>query len=323
MPETLRLSTATPTGEPHPDEPLLENSPRRRLGVPIALFLLTCLSTFWVGVSHWQPLIGLSEGYDGIDTRRMILANWPQGLLYMASVLAILLTHELGHFVAAVLYRIRATVPIFLPFPINPIGTLGAVIAMRGETADRRQIFDIGIAGPLAGLVIALPLCIIGVAQLDPHLPAAGGMAFECPLVMRWLIQATAEVPADMVDHIWLSQMNPFLAAAWVGLVVTGLNMMPVGQLDGGHISYALFGRRAHWLAEGVIVLAIALMVYRGLPHLAVMVLLMLVVGTQHPATSDDTVPLGPARTGLGLASLAIPVLCFPPNVFVLADLGL
>jgi membrane-associated protease RseP (regulator of RpoE activity) len=233
-------------------------------------------------------------------------------------VLAILLIHEMGHFVATLIYRIPATVPIFLPFPFNPIGTLGAVIGMAGMHADRRQIFDIGIAGPLAGLVVALPLAWLGIERLDLMQPPGGQLAFECPLFFKWML-LWLQVPGyeQAIDKgVWLSQLNPWFAAAWVGFVVTGLNMIPIGQLDGGHITHALFGERAHTVAKGIIVLAIAFMVYRGIPHLLIMVLLLLVIGTEHPPTRDDSVRLGPFRMALGLASLTIPLLCFPPNIF-------
>ena len=302
---------------------------KRRKLIPLLLFLLTCLSTFWVGISDWQPLYELSNlaavapgwsGYqwDFMPLRQLILRNWEQGLIYMACVLAILLVHEMGHFVATLIYRIPATVPIFLPFPFNPIGTLGAVIGMAGMQADRRQIFDIGIAGPLAGLVVAVPMAWIGLQQLDLSVVPAGQLAFECPLLFKWMLVGM-QVPGyeqAIENGVWLSQLNPYFAAAWVGFVVTGLNMVPIGQLDGGHITHCLFGKHAHVVAKSIIVLAIAFMVFRGIPHLAIMVILLLVMGPQHPPTRDDSVPLGPVRFGLGLLSLTIPILCFPPNIF-------
>lgn len=305
------------------------NRVRRRKLVPAILFLLTCLSTFWVGITDWQPLFELQNlfvtgpGLLGVDLdfmvlRRLVVRNWDQGLIYMACVLAILMVHEMGHFIATIIYRIPATVPIFLPFPFNPIGTLGAVIGMAGMQADRRQIFDIGIAGPLAGLVVAVPLAYIGILQLDLTQPPGGQLAFECPLVFKGML-VWLQVPGyeqAISKGVWLSQLNPYFAAAWVGFVVTGLNMIPIGQLDGGHITHALFGNKAHTVAKAIIVLAIAFMVYRGIPHLAIMVLLLLVIGTEHPPTRDDSVPLGPFRMLLGVLSLAIPVLCFPPNIF-------
>ena len=305
--------------------------PGRRTRTPRVLFVLTCLSTFWVGVTNWQPILELERLFGGSEAagmvdwllaRQLLLRNWTQGLVYMGAVMAILLTHEMGHFIATRIYRVPATVPIFLPFPFNPIGTLGAVIGMEGMRADRRQIFDIGIAGPIAGLVLAVPLAVYGITQLDLTQPATGQMAFECPLAFRWIMH-WVQVPGLEASggRVWLGQINPWFAAAWVGFVVTGLNMMPVGQLDGGHVTHCLFGKYAHWFAEVIVVLAIAFMVWRGIPHLAVMVLLLIVMGTRHPPTRDDTVPLGSFRYGLGLVSLAIPLFCFPPNIIFVAGM--
>lgn len=291
--------------------------PRKKL-VPFILFLLTCLSTFWVGITDWQPIQSLNIAWNQGDAtylRQLVLTHWQQGLLYMGSVLAILLLHELGHFVATLIYRIEASMPIFLPFPFNPIGTLGAVIGMQGMTANRRQIFDIGIAGPLAGLVVAVPIAWLGVQQLDLSAPPQGGLGFNCPLALDWMIRFSG-VEGYHGQPIWINQLNPFFSAAWVGFLVTGLNMIPVGQLDGGHITYTLFGRRAHWLAEAIVVGAIATMVYLQNFILIVMVLLLLLVGTRHPPTRDDSVPLGGFRWCLGLLSLTIPFLCFPPMIF-------
>ncbi len=270
-----------------------ESPPKRRKLIPFILFLLTCLSTFWVGITAWQPLpalqVAASQG-DTIYLRQLAIAHWSDGLIYMTCVLAILLCHELGHFVMTIIYRVPATVPIFLPFPFNPIGTLGAVIGMKGIAGNRKQIFDIGIAGPLAGLVVAVPIALIGVAQLDVGQP------------------------------IWLNQLNPYFAAAWVGFFVTGLNMIPVGQLDGGHITYTLFGRYARFLAQAILVAAIAAMVYFRSYVLIVMVALLLVIGTGHPPTRDEVSPMGWTRCVLGFISLVIPILCFPPMVFEFVD---
>lgn len=233
----------------------------------------------------------------------------------MSCVLLILLLHEFGHFLTTIYYRVPATVPIFLPFPLNPIGTLGAVIGMEGTLANRKQIFDIGIAGPLAGLVAAIPLAYIGVTQLDLTTPPRGGIGFRLPLLMQWMVSYVGVEGYQATDPVvWINQLNPFFAAAWVGLIITGLNMMPVGQLDGGHITYTLFGGKiAKFIAELTIVLAIAFMVYHHQYILIVMVLLILVIGTAHPPTSDDTVKIGSARWAVGVVSLLIPVLCFPP----------
>ncbi|MEZ6093680.1 MAG: site-2 protease family protein [Pirellulaceae bacterium] len=294
---------------------------RRKYRLPIILFVLTCASTFWVGVTGWRPIdtltIAANQG-SLLPVRVSILENWQQGLIYMACVLAILVLHELGHFIATILYRIPATAPIFIPFPFNPIGTLGAVIGMQGADADRKQIFDIGIAGPLAGLVVAVPIAIFGVGQLDLSAAGQGGLGFKMPLFLDWLIQSFG-VEGYANQTIWINQLNPYLAAAWVGFLVTGLNMMPVGQLDGGHVMYTLFRNKAHFVAEAVIVFAIAWMVYYQHFVLIVMVSLLLIIGTQHPPTRDDSVSIGWFRWGLGLASLSIPFLFFPPMIFEIA----
>lgn len=293
---------------------------RRRYRLPVVLFLLTCLSTFWVGVTGWQPIEVLMDAAAAgnlMNVRELVLANWPRGLIYSASLLGILLLHELGHFVATVVYRIYATVPFFLPFPISSFGTLGAVIAMDGMAANRRQIFDIGIAGPLAGLLVAIPMALIGAQQLDLSVPAYGAIGLKMPLMLDWLI-CWYGVEGYENQTVWLTQLNPYFAAAWVGFVITGLNMMPVGQLDGGHITYTLFGKGAHALAKIVVVLAIAFMVYHRHYVFVLMVALLLLAGTEHPPTQDDTVKLGWFRVALGWSSLTIPIFCFPPMVFQL-----
>lgn len=322
---------ADPQHRPEPDAALgraiaahgeparaVRGTPWRRWRWPILLFLLTCLSTFWVGAVNWQPLRAVTHGSltAGLELRRLVLENSGQGWTYMLWVVGILLLHEMGHYIATWVYRVPASPPFFLPFPFNPIGTLGAVIAMQGVAANRRQIFDIGLAGPIAGLLLAFPAALIGVANLDLSPVATGELGLHCPLVMKWLI-AWWQVPGYEGGAIWLSQLNPWFAAAWVGMLITGLNMMPVGQLDGGHVTFGLFGAvAANRIAQIVVVLAVAGMVFWQTYTLMVMMLLLLFVGTGHPPTDDDTVPMGPIRWALGLVSLVIPVLCFPPLVF-------
>jgi membrane-associated protease RseP (regulator of RpoE activity) len=191
---------------------------------------------------------------------------------------------------------------------------------MQGTAANRRQIFDIGIAGPLAGLIVAIPMTYLGVTYLDLSTPPQGGLGFRLPLLIQWLAELVG-VEGYQSDNpiVWNNQLNPFFAAAWVGLLITGLNMMPVGQLDGGHIAYTLFGPASYRIAEATIVFAIALMVYFGHYVLIVMVTLIFLMGTRHPPTADDRVPIGYVRWWLGLFSLMIPVFCFPPLIFKIA----
>ena len=290
---------------------------KRRYKIPILLFLATCLSTFWVGIAEWQPIqqltVASSEG-SLMRIRILLLENWEQGLIYAFAVLLILFSHEMGHFIATLIYKVPASAPIFLPFPINPLGTLGAVIAMQGNAADRKQIFDIGLAGPLAGLIPCIPIAFLGVSQLDLSAPPQTGFGMHMPVFLDWLIR-WYEIP-NYDGMVWLNQLNPWFCAAWVGCLITGLNMMPVGQLDGGHVTYTLFGKAAHWIAQATIVFAVAYMVYHQHYILIVMVILVLLIGTNHPPTTNDKVPLGPVRWVLGLASLSIPFLFFPPQIF-------
>lgn len=299
----------------YPDPP----KHQRRIVLPIVLFLLTCVSTFVVGACQWNP-DGAANPFLGtislIPVRTSILANWDQGLVYMAAVLTILLLHEFGHFFMTLIYRIPASFPFFLPMPIGPVGTMGAVIAMQGNAADRKEIFDIGIAGPLAGLVAAVPITWYGMTELDLTTHGQGWVALRLPLLMQWFAEYI-QVPGYTADSVVaLSQLNPLFAAGWFGFLITGLNMMPIGQLDGGHITYTLFGKSAHSIARMTLVLAIAFMTYHNTFTFALMIVLLLLMGTDHPPTRDDSVKLGPFRWVLGIVSLVIPVLCFPPLVF-------
>jgi hypothetical protein len=296
---------------------------RRRVLVPLVLFLLTCASTFFVGATHWMP-----ERFFGFFSpnlfvqaaaRLTILEHWRDGLIYMGCVLAILLTHEMGHFVMTVIYRVRSTLPLFIPLPISAIGTMGAVIAMEGSKADRKQIFDIGLAGPLAGLVVAIPIVWIGILRLDLS-ASPDGFEFGLPLAVQWLMQYLRPDIYQPDMGIGVNQLNPYFMAGWVGLLVTGLNMMPVSQLDGGHVTYALFGRKAHWLARFFMLVVFMYMgamlwIYQMPPAWILMAFLVLLIGTDHPPTRDDSVRLGWFRVVLGLLSLLIPVFCFAPNL--------
>ncbi len=313
------LADVSPNTTPQPALP-----PRgRRIVLPSVLFLLTCLSTFVAGACMWWPAPFLLPGQvfgDGqLDSpmRRVLQVNWNDGLVYMVCVLGILFTHEMGHFIATIRYKIPASLPFFLPLPIAPFGTMGAVIGMDGRRANRKEIFDIGIAGPLAGLVVAVPVLWIGINSMDMTGPAHGMFQVEPPLIAKWMLAARQPEGYVQGDMIWQSQLNPFLMAGWFGMIITGVNMMPVSQLDGGHVIYTLFGKRSRWIARGFIVLTIAAMVMNWVNRgVILMVILIMLIGIHHPPTSDDSVRLGPFRTVLGYASLSIPFLCFAPRLF-------
>lgn len=276
------------------------SSSQRRM-LPIVLFLLTCASTYYTGCI-WSGG-ALDFGFTASDV-------WRNGLAYMAAVMAILTAHEMGHFLQARRHGVPASWPYFIPMPMSPVGTMGAVIGMQGSQADRRQLFDIGISGPLAGLVVAVPLAWYGIriAEVDPS-PPVDGLELLDPLLFQWLIEHLRPELGPNPVFRW----NPYYMAAWVGMLITGLNMMPVSQLDGGHVAYSLFGSWAHRLARLVIVGAMVGVGLSGEYGWSVMIALVLYLGVDHPPTLDDRVPLGIVRSAIGYASLAIPILCLAP----------
>lgn len=270
--------------------------------LPLVLFLLTCLSTFLTGGSFSE-----SQG----DYQFQHYFVWRDGLAYMLAVMSILVAHEMGHYLQALRHGVPASLPFFIPMPLSPIGTMGAVIGM-GAQSDRKQLFDIGLTGPLAGLVVAVPVAWYGVMTAVPHTgPIGDGMVAADPLFFQWLIaRLRPELSPDTV-FAW----NPYYMAAWVGLLITGLNMLPVSQLDGGHVAYALFGRRAHLLARAVVAAALFYAVVENQYNWLVMLAVVFFIGIDHPPTSNDAVELGWPRRLLGYASLTIPIFCLAPSL--------
>lgn len=288
----------------------LRSPRRRRVLVPLLSFVATCASTFAAGATNWSP----DRLFDGGPHAGFLLADdWERGLKYMAAVIGILLTHEMGHFLQAVRYHIHSSLPFFIPVPVAFTGTMGAVIGMEGSRADRKQLFDIGISGPLAGLVVAIPIIIYGILHAAPinAVQSADSVIdrLNDPLIFqlltRWL---RPELPSGTILH-----KDALLMAGWVGMLITGLNMMPVSQLDGGHVIYGLFGKRAHLVARAFVCACVALMLIYENYNWVVMFVVVLMIGVDHPPTRDDTVRLGPVRTVLGWLSLSIPIFCFTP----------
>ncbi|MEI7781974.1 MAG: site-2 protease family protein, partial [Planctomycetota bacterium] len=277
-----------------------------RIRLQALLFVLTCCTTFAAGVAGWQPLL---LGVDD-EVSLQIAAHWQRGLAYMAAVMAVLGAHEAGHFIAARLHRIPATLPFFIPVPVLLTGTLGAVIGMEGSRANRRQLFDIAIAGPLAGLVVALPLLSIGLLTGE----AARQSPFAMPPLASGILRL---IRPDIAPGATIAP-NALFMAGWVGLLVTGLNMIPISQLDGGHVSYAVFGRRAHWIARGVLIASITAIVLLGRTNWIAMVVIVTLLGTDHPPIRNDGRPLGLARTAMGLLSFLIPIVTFMPEPLLL-----
>ncbi|MER3427722.1 MAG: hypothetical protein C4334_06425 [Pyrinomonas sp.] len=240
-----------------------------------------------------------------------------QGAMFAGSLLAILTAHEAGHYFACRLYRVQASLPYFIPAPpLFLAGTFGAFIRIRSSIPSRRALFDIAVAGPLAGFAVALPIAVAGVAVAQPaplrDFEPGTMITLNDPLLMRafghWL-------GVDLAH----TQANPLYFAAWIGLLVTSLNLLPVGQLDGGHIVYALFGRRTHALFGkmaffAVLLLALLGWAWHGTPSgLVYALLLLIILRLPHPPVTYEDDSLGSTRTLLAWVTLIVFILCFLP----------
>lgn len=240
-----------------------------------------------------------------------------EGAVFALALLSILLAHEAGHYVACRLHGVDATLPFFIPMPPPFLaGTLGAFIKIRSPIPSRRALFDIGVAGPLAGFVALVPVAAAGLLISTPQvLPpdAAGLVRFNDPLFMRLLASLLG------VHDLANIAPNPFYFAAWIGLLVTSLNLMPVGQLDGGHAVYALFGARAHALVGRVAFLFVLVLaplgwLLHGAPSGVVYALLLFVMlRLRHPQAEDEHDTLGRARAAVALVTLLVFLLSFLP----------
>jgi membrane-associated protease RseP (regulator of RpoE activity) len=234
------------------------------------------------------------------------------GLMYSFAVMLILLCHEMGHFLQAVRYGVKTSLPYFIPVPFSPIGTMGAVIAMEPRRGNAKEIFDIGITGPLAGLVPTVVFLVIGLysSQSSPLPTDNGAIVFGAPLLVK-LIYAWMHGPIATGYYI---HYHPIAFAGWVGLLITSVNLMPIGQLDGGHILYGMFRKKAHVISTVLLVAAIFASIYFWLTTWWLMLSLVTFMGPRHPPTADDSVPLGKWRYVLGFATLAFIILGFTPE---------
>jgi len=294
-------------------------SNRRIYRLALLLAVATVLSTFLAGLGAWVPADFVAHSYrlgTYLPVRQAILANWADGLQFSLGLMAILAAHELGHYVMTLIYRVPSTPPLFIPFPyISPFGTMGAVIMMQSGTADRKQIFDIGLAGPLAGLLVAIPIIAYGL--LNPHpvtYSPIESLRMGQPLLIQWMAAVITPETAQQYVVVSNNQATPLLMAGWVGLLVTGINMMPLGQLDGGHVIFGLVGAHSIYIARGALLAALAFMIYMQVVVFGLMLVLVLLMGLRHPPSSDDTRSLGFARQVLGWLSLSLPILCVPAN---------
>jgi len=252
--------------------------------VQIILFILTCASTYFVGGPH-----------------------------YSLSIIAILLAHEMGHYFMSKKYNVAATLPYFIPFPLSPFGTFGAIIRMKGIIMDKRALFDIGAAGPIAGFIIAMPFIVIGIQLSTVQMRTSDLSLLQLgdPLLFKVLQRVLiGEIPSgyDLVLH-------PIGYAGWVGLFVTALNLLPVGQLDGGHIIFAIFGRKSRWIFIGtIILLGFFAILYN--PGWIALVIILVIFGMRHPPPLDMEIEIGWKRKWMAILLLAIFIASFTPTPF-------
>ncbi|MBN2495666.1 MAG: site-2 protease family protein [Deltaproteobacteria bacterium] len=310
----------------HPQADL--QAPPHKLWLHAALFFTTCATTFYAGTFSGGKYFSIGDG-----------------LMFMAAIMGILLVHEMGHFTAARLHRVDASLPYFIPLPLPPIGTLGAVIRMRRPPDTRAAVLDIGAAGPLAGLIVAVPVCYAGLvlSEVQPISNLPQGAIMEGHSLLYGALKFLAHPGMGAGEDVFL---HPIAWAGWIGLLVTSLNLLPAGQLDGGHVVYAMVGGRRHervaaWvrlvvLAMGVLGLACAVLgalesmaaplaaagltglVSRGsgMAPWLVWALLLHFVGRAHPPVEDESAALGRPRSAVGWISLAVLVLTLTPVIW-------
>jgi membrane-associated protease RseP (regulator of RpoE activity) len=279
----------------------------RRWWIHLLLLLATSVTTTVFGFALWQSFVA-GEPVDAdwiLHAYQEFFHGSPQilrGMSFSLPLLAILLAHEIGHNVAAFRSNIDASLPYFLPFP-SLFGTLGAFIRIRSPIYSRKSLFDVGFSGPIAGFAFLLPFLFAGLAlshtQTIGH--AQGTFAFGTPLLLRWVEHFRFPgVPPSSIS------LHPLAMAAWVGLFSTAINLLPIGQLDGGHILYAAFGERGHRVVSNILIalLGVAGFFYAGWWLWAC----LLFIGRRHPLIYDST-PLGRNRLSLAFTALLLFIL--------------
>ena len=288
--------------------PAADTAPPGGLRLNVVLFILTLISTVIAGY-----IVAGSFPYVTFDPMRQ---PWRllDGLPFAITLLGILGTHEFGHYFAARHHGAAVSLPYFIPAPppLFPFGTLGAVIRMRSPVRDRNALLDIAVAGPLAGLVVALPALWLGLSwsKVAPVPVGGGTVEFGDSLLMHAMVRTVFGSLPPGTDVF----VHPVALAGWVGLFVTALNLFPVGQLDGGRIAYALFRGYHRTVSIATVVALVAMGLVSGAPNWFVFAaLVMVLIGVDHAPPMDDITPLSRGRTAVGLACLVLLVLLVPP----------
>ena len=290
----------------------VQRAPRKfvhRWWLHVALFLLTLLFTTVVGAGHYYSYI--SE-----FGRRSVPVTWEllvQGLWYSVTLLGILGAHEFGHYYFCRRYNVDATLPYFIPAPILLTGTLGAVIRIRETFPTRTVLFDIGVAGPIAGFLVLVPALFIGLSlsYVVPAPTEGAGLYLGEPLLFQW---ATRIMFGAVPDGSTIN-MHPMVFAAWFGMLATALNLLPFGQLDGGHITYATLDRWSTPISIATVGTALIMtFVSTSWIVMTVMMLVMLfLLGPRHPRVLYEWEPLARGRIAIAVLALIILAICFTP----------
>ncbi len=277
-------------------------------GLPILLFGITVFTTLWAGALqvNTKPATG---AWDFLTKYPDSLLN---GLPFAATLLGILVTHEFGHYILSRIHRVPASLPLFIPGPPQFIGTFGAVIRMRSPIMQRRALFDIGVAGPIAGFVAAVVAIIVGLSfsYVVPKEQAFGLQLGE-PLLLQgfaWLMFGPIPSTHDLVLH-------PIAFAAWFGFFVTAINLLPLGQLDGGHVAFAVLGQQQRQLAYATVPILLYLG-FTGWPGWILWVGMSAMVGLAHPPVSNPYEGLGRGRQLVAWGALFIFIVTFAPVPF-------
>jgi membrane-associated protease RseP (regulator of RpoE activity) len=282
---------------------LPEVRPRKFPWINVVLFAMTCLSTLFVGAF-------LMAGFNEIPGEVVLETLWKNPLMgwpFSLAIMSILLSHEMGHYLTSRYYGVDASLPYFIPFP-NLTGTMGAFIRMRAPFHDRGSMLEVGVAGPIAGFVVAVVALVVALSRSRFEVVQPDALLLGDPLILKLVEYLMGVVPPAGMDIF----LHPVAFAAWVGFLVTALNLLPAAQLDGGHIVYALFPRYHHWISRGVVVLLIPLAIVYS-PIWGVWIVLLFVLKLRHPPTLEDWRPLRPRHAVLGLIGLALLILCFMP----------
>jgi hypothetical protein len=289
-----------------------EAPPKKRVWLHILLFIATLFSTTLVGAHmmfnfrHGLPVFDFDNLIEVFRIGLRSPAAFASGLPFSLTLLTILMAHEMGHYVACLWYRVDATLPFFLPSPVPGTGTFGAFIRIRSHIPNKRSLFDIGVAGPIAGFVFLAPALFIGLAfsKVVPGIASKGMWQLGVP-PLQWLAQKLI-FPGVRSADIYL---HPMARAAWVGMLATAINLLPAGQLDGGHVVYALFGRAHKWVTWTFIVILLPMGWFYWYGWLIWAVLLFF-FARRHPPVYDHS-DIGMGRVQVGVLALVIFLLCF------------